>query len=96
MRDWRLFGQSNVAASLSKTVISRANLLTLFYFRAFGCQPSRALRREEEQKSRRSDERRPRRISRAVAPDKPWVRPPGNKTKLLIRQADHGFRKKGE
>jgi hypothetical protein len=43
-----------VAASLSKTVISRANPLALLYFRAFGCQPSRALRREK--KSRRYDE----------------------------------------
>jgi hypothetical protein len=37
---------SNVAAHHSKTVISRANPLALFYFREFGCQPSRALRRE--------------------------------------------------
>jgi hypothetical protein len=31
-------------------VISRANLLALFYFRAFGCQPSRALRREKKRR----------------------------------------------
>jgi hypothetical protein len=35
-----------VAALLSKTVISRANPLALYYFRAFGYQPARALRRE--------------------------------------------------
>ncbi|HEY4105905.1 MAG TPA: hypothetical protein VGM44_18520, partial [Polyangiaceae bacterium] len=41
-----------MAAYHSKTVISRANLLALFYFRAFGRQPSRALGREK--KSRRA------------------------------------------
>jgi hypothetical protein len=38
-----------VATHHSKTVISRAKLLALFYFRAFGCQPSRALGREREE-----------------------------------------------
>jgi hypothetical protein len=45
---------SNVAAHYSKTVISRANMLAFFYFRAFGCQPSRALGREK--KAPRCDE----------------------------------------
>jgi hypothetical protein len=38
-----------VAALLSKTVISRANPMALYYFRAFGYQPSRALRRERRE-----------------------------------------------
>ncbi|HEY4106529.1 MAG TPA: hypothetical protein VGM44_21660, partial [Polyangiaceae bacterium] len=38
----------------SKTVISRANLLALYCFRAFGREPSRALGREK--KRRRCDE----------------------------------------
>jgi hypothetical protein len=42
-----------VAASLSKTVISRANLLALFYFRASGPSPSRALRREKREEETR-------------------------------------------
>ncbi|HEY4105466.1 MAG TPA: hypothetical protein VGM44_16320 [Polyangiaceae bacterium] len=54
MRDGRLFGQFLLLASPSKTVISRAKPLALFYFRAFDCQPSRALWREK--KSRRCDE----------------------------------------
>jgi hypothetical protein len=45
---------SNVAAHHCKTVISRANLPALFYFRAFDCQPSRARRREK--KRQRCDE----------------------------------------
>jgi hypothetical protein len=39
-----------VAARHTKTVISRANLLALYYFRACDCQPSRSLRREGERK----------------------------------------------
>jgi hypothetical protein len=37
----------NVAASLSKTVISPADLPVLYYVRAFGCQGSRAGAKEE-------------------------------------------------
>jgi hypothetical protein len=47
-----------VAAHHSKTVISRANLLALFYFRAFGCQPSRSLRRERSERKKRAKEER--------------------------------------
>jgi hypothetical protein len=39
-----------VAAPHSKTVISLANQLALFYFPAFGWQPSRALGREKKRK----------------------------------------------
>jgi hypothetical protein len=53
-RGGRLFGQFSLLAPLSRTVISRANPSALFYFRAFGCQPSRALGRDK--KTRRQED----------------------------------------
>jgi hypothetical protein len=47
-RDWRLFGQCLLLASLFKTVISSANLLLCFISGQEDPSPSRALGRETE------------------------------------------------